>query len=1107
MAGIMQKIPFVLLLLGVWACQFNQNQDPLFEQITPSASGLDFVNRISTNDSINILHYEYLYNGGGVGIADFNLDGLPDLVLSGNQVPCHLYLNLGNFKFRDITQTAGFHTDGHWVTGVSIVDINQDGLPDVYLCVGGMGNRDTFPNLLFVNQGNMTFYEAAKAYGLDDPGESVQAAFFDYDRDGDLDLYLLMGGGFEKSAITIRPLLKDGSARNTDRLYRNEFDAKLGHPVFQNISPEAGILHEGFGLGVAILDVNQDQWPDVYASNDYISPDHLYLNQQDGTFREVSSSYFKHTSHFAMGNDVGDINNDGLPDLLTLDMLPADHYRRQLMFSPSQYDRFQLGLQFGYGHQHMRNTLQLHNGVNFSEIGQYAGIHQTDWSWGPLFADFDLDGWQDLFITNGYGKDVTDLDYVKFRRETAQIHDPRARKKALIQSLAERPAIKVANFMYQNRGDCTFRDQSQDWGFGKASLSNGAAYGDLDNDGDLDLVVNNLDEPVFLYRNRSIERNSQKQFLKIHLQGPKGNLQGIGAKVTLRYGAKQQVRWHYTTRGFQSAVAAGIHFGLGKIKTLDQLEVLWPDGRQQTLKGVRTGQTLTLDYKDAEAMPLATKPQLPPWHFDSLPLNSFPFRHQEQAFNDFNYQSLLPHKFSQDGPGLAVGDINGDGLADVFVGGAYHQAGCFFIQTTRGNFSARPFSTEDDASEDVAALLFDADQDQDLDLYVVSGSSEYAQGHPQLADRLYKNDGKGNFQKDASALPPLREAGSCVAAADYDRDGDLDLFVGNRVIAGRYPLAPPQFLLENQGGKFAEKSSTCAPELREIGMVSAAQWLDYNGDQWPDLLLAGEAMPITLFENRKGKLVKATNIPGLKDSDGFWNCLQVADLDQDGDLDIVAGNLGTNNPYRASVQTPLTLHYADFDGNGSIDPLLGYSEQGECYPVPGLDALTQQIPMFKKHLLYYRDYAKTSLAQLLKLSNNPNYQSWYCKTLQSTVFLNQGKEGFRAVPLPWAAQLGPIQAILSQDVNTDGKMDLLVVGNTYAQEVVVGRHDALRGLVLLGNGRGNFRAEPSLRSGFYVDGDIQALVAVKTSRGALFITGENDGMIRAFRQKNYLRNN
>lgn len=1104
----MQKALFIILVFSIIACQSGQDQDKnaLFELIPAKASGVDFVNTISTDDSINILNYEYLYNGGGVGIADFDLDGLPDLIFTGNQVPCRLYKNLGDFKFHNITQASDLNTLGAWVTGVSIVDINQDGLPDLYLCIGGMGNRDAFPNQLFINQGNFKFVEAAAEYGLADPGESVQATFFDYDRDGDLDMYLLTGGGFEKSAITIRPILQDGSGRNTDRLYRNDFDDKRGHPFFQNVSKEAGILHEGFGLGVAILDVNNDQWPDVYASNDYLSPDHLYLNQRNGSFREASAEYFKHSSHFAMGNDVGDLNNDGLPDLVAVDMLPPDHYRRQLMFSPNQYDRFQSALRFGYGHQHMRNTLQLHNGVNFSEIGQYAGIHQTDWSWGPLLADFDLDGWQDLFITNGYGKDVTDLDYVKFRRETAQLPDPVSRRKALIQSLTDRPAIKVPNVVFQNGGNCTFLQKNQSWGLAQSSLSNGAAYGDLDNDGDLDLVVNNLDQPAFVYRNRSLELDSTRHYLKIQLKGPEGNKAGIGCKVTLRYGQQQQVRWHYTTRGFQSTVESGLHFGLGKIQNLDRVEVLWPDGRLNIFTQVPGQQTLIIDYQKAQVLAVKTNPPPLLWHLDSLSASTFPFRHTEQEFNDFNYQSLLPHKFSQDGPGMTTGDVNGDGLEDVFVTGAYHQAGCFFVQTPQNGFVARPFSTEDDASEDLAALLFDADQDHDLDLYVVSGSSEYVQGHPRLEDRLYKNDGKGNFAKDAKALPSLREAGSCVAAADYDRDGDLDLFVGNRVVPGRYPLAPPQFLLENRGGKFVEKSAALAPELAQLGMVTSAQWLDYNGDQWPDLLLAGEAMPITLFENRKGKLVNVANKMGLKDSDGFWNSIQVADLDNDGDPDFIAGNLGSNNPYRASVAEPLSIHYADFDGNGSIDPLMGYFEEGICYPIPGLDALTQQIPSFKKSLLYYRDYAKASLEQVVKLSKNRDYQSWHCKTLRSTVFINQGNKGFLAKPLSWAAQLGPIQAILCKDLNGDENLDILAVGNSYAQEVVVGRHDALRGLVLLGNGRGDFKTMPNPQSGFYVDGDMQSLVEVKMGQKPCFLVGQNNGTLRAFQLNNKLHN-
>ncbi|MCB0570249.1 MAG: VCBS repeat-containing protein [Phaeodactylibacter sp.] len=1095
-------ISAALVLCG---CRQNGPSDALFELIPARVSGITFSNEITTSDSVNILNYEYLYNGGGIGVGDFNQDGLPDLFFSGNQVPCRLYLNKGGFRFEDITAQSGINTESVWAYGVSVEDINQDGLPDIYLCAGGMGNKDQFPNKLYINQGNLTFQEKALEYGLADAGESIQAAFLDYDRDGDLDLYLLTGGGFERSAIDLRPILSNGSARNTDRLYRNDRHEALGHAFFTDVSREAGILHEGFGLGVSVIDVNDDGWPDVYATNDYLSGDHLYVNNRDGSFSERSADYFRHTAHFAMGNDAGDINNDGLVDIVALDMLPEGHYRRMLMYGPNDYNRFRMAVQLGYGHQYMRNMLQLNDGNGaFSEIGQLAGIYKTDWSWAALLADFDNDSYQDLFITNGFGKDITDLDFVKFRREVAQISDPEERRAVLLKSLEERPAIVQPNLMYRNQGGYTFEKVADVWGLGRPSISNGAAYADLDGNGSLDLVVNNIGEQAFIYKNTLRERDTaNNHYLKVRLKGRAPNLSGTGSKVEVRYGGKLQARWQYPVRGYLSSMDGSLHFGLGEHLKADTLMVIWPDGNASILTDVPADQQLTISQDGA--MPLASPPIAPARLMAPLPQATIDFKHQEQEFNDFDYQPLLLHKYSQEGPGIATGDVNGDGLEDIYIGGAYHQAGALFVQQRDQTFSRVSFPDTDAPCEDMGCLFFDADGDGSLDLYVVSGSSEYGPGHRMLQDRLYFNDGQGHFRKGEGVLPDISASGSCVVAGDYDGDGDLDLFVGGRVNLPRYPSPPNSYLLRNEGGKFVDATEQDAPELKNVGMVSCALWTDLGLGGNPGLIVAGEAMPIRIFRNEAGKLKAAGSQSGLADSDGFWSSLAKGDFDHDGDPDFVAGNLGLNSPYAASAEEPMCFYYADFDNNGSVEPLIGCYEEGHVYPIHSRDVISQQLPSLKKHILFHRDFARTTLKELVDMTGNRNYQSLYCKTLRSVLIENLGGGKFALRPLPAEAQMGPLCGILVKDINADGHPDIVAVGNSYATEVVTGRFDALRGVVLAGDGKNGFTPLRSQVSGFYTDGDAKAITSVRAAGGGdLIIVTQNDDYPRVFHLENRL---
>ena len=1092
---------YLLFLLCLLGCS---GEDPgadnaLFQRLPFSVTHVSFFNKIEEDDSFNILNYEYLYNGGGVGILDVNNDGLSDLFFTGNQVSNTLYLNQGNLEFEDISQAAGIELKNEWCTGVSIIDINADGYDDIYVCVGGMGNQSIFPNKLFINQKDMTFKEAAETYGLADPGESIQAAFFDYDKDGDLDMYLLTGGGFEKSAIVARAILENGENRNTDRLYKNTYDSILGHPVFQDVSAAAGILIEGFGLGVSIIDANQDTWPDVYVSNDYISRDLLYINNRDGTFTDRSLEFFKHTSHFSMGNDMGDINNDGLPDIVTLDMLPEDHTRRKLMFGPNQYDRFYMAVQRNYGYQYMRNMLHLNHGKDgFSEIGQLAGIHRTDWSWAPLLADFDNDGYQDIYITNGFGKDVTDLDFVKFRENAAApFADKEKMEKLFLDSLKQRPSITLPNYMYRNEKDLTFSDQSAHWGITQPSISNGAAYADLDGDGDLEIIVSNMDQEAFIYKNNTVEWDSMAaNFLKVRLAGPVSNPAGLGAQVSVFTQGAFQCRYHQVVRGFQSSVEKVIHFGLGPHKMVDSLIVTWPDGKQSSRGHLEANHMTVVNYKNAVASSPKSSAHKP--YFS--PVKVINYTHQETEFNDFSTQPLLMHGFSRQGPGMAVGDVNGDGWDDVFVGGAYQSSGALFLQSAKGDFEKRSIPTED--FEDLGVVFFDADGDGDLDLYVASGGVERYARYSGYQDRLYFNDGKGNFALAASALPSMLTSTSVVAAADYDQDGDLDLFVGGRVQPGEYPKTPASYLLENRSGQFVDVTDQINPALRNIGMVTSAIWTDFNNDFRPDLVLAGESMRITLLKNERKQLVDITYQTALADTYGMWNSLLAGDFDNDGDMDMVAGNLGLNTPFEVSPEKPLEVHFADFDQNGSVDPIFASYEEGNSYPLASLDQLTAQLPSLKKHILHYRDYAKTTTAGLLQLTDNDAYETLYCKMLASSFIENLGDDQFAITPLSLQAQWAPVNGMAAEDINLDGLLDLVLVGNSYSPEVVNGRYDASIGTVLLNRGKNTF--QPLNPTGFCVKGDAKGMARLELAGNqSLLIVAQNNDEVMSFIIKKY----
>jgi enediyne biosynthesis protein E4 len=1079
---------------------------PLFELRSPSETGIRFANTLTEDDSVyNALDFDYLYNGAGVGVGDVNNDGQQDVFLAGNMVSSRLYLNRGGLRFDDVTEAAGVQTSV-WTTGVSMVDINHDGLLDIYVSVAGPAAHAR-ANLLFVNQGidddgTPRFAERAKAFGIADTGYSTHAAFLDYDGDGDLDVYVLTNALEKFNRNTIRPRIMSGGAPSTDRLYRNN-----GNGTFTDVSREAGIVIEGYGLGVAVSDLNADGWPDIYAANDFMSNDLVWINNRDGTFTNRAAKYLKHQTYNGMGADIADYNNDGLVDIIVLDMLPPDNPRRKMMLQGGNYDRFRMSLMSGYEPQYMRNTLQLNNGPGadgaptFSEIGQLAGVHETDWSWAPLFADLDNDGLKDLFISNGYRRDVTNLDYVVYLQEGSQTGPESKRRANLLEGLRTLPEVKLANYAFKNRGDLTFADASREWGVDVASYSNGAVYADLDNDGDLDLVVNNIDDHAFVFENHA-DRLSDRNYLRVALAGPALNRSGIGATVTTFTGGVRQYLEQSPFRGYKSTVEPILHFGVGSAKSIDSLQVRWPDSVCQLLTGVASNRVVTARHADARPCAPAKLPEDVRLGRPVSERSGLDVAHEEREVVDFKVTPLSPHKHSMAGPGIALGDVDGNGLDDVYVGTDRGREKAIHLQIAPGRFKKRMLPG-DREHEDMGALFFDAEGDGDNDLYVASGGFFITSDSGVYRHRLYVNDGRGNLSITPDALPDVASSASSVVAADYDRDGDLDLFVGGRVIAGKYPLPARSHLLRNdshRGGpaRFTDVTETSAPGLANAGLVSSALWTDFDQDDQMDLLLVGEWMPLTFFRNRGGTFENVTGATGLGATHGWWNSIVSGDFDNDGDVDYVAGNLGLNTAYRASQQEPVRVHAADFDGNGSTDPVISRYIQGASYPVASRDLMIDQMIGMKGRFPRYSDFATATLERTLTREELAKAYLAQAVTFASAYVENLGSGKFALRPLPLLAQAAPIFGMLVDDYDADGNLDALLVGNSYARETQSGWDDAFIGAVLLGDGKGEFRVMNGASSGFFVDGDAKAIaqLVVDETRSLVLVTQNNDSLLR-----------
>ncbi|MDO6819136.1 VCBS repeat-containing protein [Zobellia sp. 1_MG-2023] len=1072
------------------------NATTLFTLVTSENSGIDFANTLTETAEENHLLNENFVTGAGVAIGDINNDGLPDIYFAGNQVHDRLYLNRGNMEFEDITEKAGILKTNSWSTGVTFADVNSDGFQDIYVCKNEQKNRDKSTNLLYINSGNGTFKEMAEHYGVDDKGFSTQASFLDYDKNGLIDLYVInqppgygnrQGGKKRKTGTN--PMY-------SDKLYRN-----LGPDIgFIEVSPMSKTENLAFGLSVAVGDLNNDGWQDMYVANDYNEPDFYYVNNTKGAFKESLKTHFKHISNFSMGTDIADFDNDGNLDIMVLDMVAEDHKRIKTNMGGMNPKNFWNIVAEGGHYQYMFNTLQKNNGNgSFSDVAQMAGVSNTDWSWGPLIADFDNDGLKDLFVTNGIKRNMRNSDVNKKYERLLDSIDNLAKKENKkfeevvdVLSLAKlAPEDKLQNYIYKNNGDLTFEKQNKKWGFELETLSNGAAYADLDQDGDLDLVVNNIDEKAFIYENHTVDKN-KGNYLRINLF-PSTQTEALGSRVVVY---KDTDPWQTievtNVRGYMSKSENTVHFGLGELMNVEKIRIQWPNGQVSELKNIKANQSLDIHQKNEEFVNTSNISVKPIFKENTVQTN-LKYKHQENTFDDYQKQVLLPHKMSQFGPTIAVADVNSDGLEDFYVGGASGKSGMLFVQNTRGQFDSIPQKDFliDKTSEDLGSLFFDIDNDGDQDLFVVSGGYEFQENSKHLQDRLYLNDGTGYFSKDNSRLPKYLESGSQVISADYDKDGDLDLFVAGRQIPGKYPSPANSILLENDNGYLKNVTEAKAPGFMNLGMVTSAQWAHINDDDRLDLIVVGEWMPITTFLQTKNGTFEPSTIKGLEKTNGWYYSVTKADMDNDGDDDFIVGNLGLNYKYKATPEHPFQVHSADFDKNGKQDIVLSYFEEGEVYPIRGRSCSVEQIPELDAKFPTFESFGDSDLKDIYgNQLNDALHLSAY--TFASYYIENIDGKSFTLHELPKLAQVSSINSILAEDFDKDGHKDLLIAGNLFTSEIETTRNDAGIGLFLKGNGKGDFFPITTAQSGFYAPFDVKNMKIIKKKGKSNILIGNNN---------------
>ena len=1097
---------FIILLLS--ACKKDEKVE-LFEYVDSSTSNITFSNTIAKSDSINPSDCLNCFNGAGVGIGDFNNDGLPDIIFGGNQVSSRLYLNKGNLQFEDITEEAGFRTNS-WITGISVVDVNADGLDDIYLNVGGIRCDENCNNLLFINNGLNkngipTFTESAESYGLDDGKYSQQSVFFDYDNDGDLDVYIVHNTNkafFNRNFAMVKKFWPEYI---TDYLLRNDSVEGVDHPVFTNVSEELEINHKGLGLGVGINDFNNDNLIDVYVSNDFITEDHLYINKADKDsinpkFIESNKQYLQHETINGMGMDIADINNDGLPDIMVLDMIPKDFKDHKRMMSKMTYTDYLNTINSNYTAQYMHNTMQYNNGmlngepVKSSEVAFLLGISNTNWSWGPLIVDFDNDGDKDIYICNGFIKNLIDLDFINFSTGKSKYFTPS--KEKLRQFVDDLPSIFLSNSIFEQKDEYSFDDVSLKWAEDKPSLSNGVAYADFDLDGDLDMAINNLNSEAFLIENKT-SQNLKNHYLRIRLQGQPKNRKAIGSKVTLWNNGKEQHQFQTVIRGYLSSVEPIIHFGVDST-AIDSLKIVWPGGKVSKLQNIKADQVLVVDYSGAGDDLSRKKEQKTLFTQNNKIIN---YTHQENFYNEYLRQPLLMRQYSQNGPCIAAADTDGKPGQELFIGGSAKKPGEIWIQDEKGVFY--PKQKLDSVYEDTDALFFDMDNDSDPDLYVGSGGNEFNKNSLYFRDRIYLNDGNGNFTLGKDILPESFQSTGCIRAIDIDHDNDTDLFIGSRITPGNYPETPESMILINNNGHFVNNTPE---EIAGVGMVTDAVWTDIDHDGWEDLIIVGEFMPIKIFRNQKGTL-KEMSVSWIDDNDkkttteGWWNCIKAADFDNDGDMDFIAGNQGLNSFIKPKKNYPLYVYNKDFDKNGTLDPLLGqyFESEGKekLFPVHTRDDIRKQFPTTMIDFFTYEQFSEVSFKSLLKIKDLES-ETLKAVTFSSSYIENLGNGKFKITPLPESCQVSPVNDILVDDFDHDGKTDAILVGNDFSAESNYGRFDALTGLFLKGNGS-EFEVIPSRLSGFYTPYQSHHIIQITDHKGEkLILSTQNNEKIRVF---------